>query len=257
MWAENNMLDLARECSRGWRREESTMMYRAVCQPDGAHGGGPLSACQQIHIFHPAGGLGVLCISAFVWWVEGNMCMFLYKKKSILWWDIRVMFTLHLVWKYECPCIDFVCVLTGIWGGYERPIAGTAVASHGGMEAGRFISSRQTPKLLPLTNNSTRGTSGSNKNHYTKCVCVCVAWVCVCQRVHFCELPCVLIFFGAKVQRPERVTHTLSRFNSVRPHQKTEDTQLWPAREKTWNSSKYATLLPNLQPLTSINSQCV
>ena len=74
------------------------MMYRAVCQPDGAHGGGPLSACQQIHIFHPAGGPGVLCAFRRLcggW--KGNMCMFLYEKKSILWWDIRVMFTLHLV----------------------------------------------------------------------------------------------------------------------------------------------------------------
>lgn len=39
------------------------MMYRAVCQPDGARGGGPLSACQQILIFHPAGVVGVLYMS--------------------------------------------------------------------------------------------------------------------------------------------------------------------------------------------------
>lgn len=42
------------------------MMYRAVCQPDGARGGGPLSACQQIRIFHPAGAVEVLCVSVGV-----------------------------------------------------------------------------------------------------------------------------------------------------------------------------------------------
>lgn len=80
-----------------------------------------------------------------------------------------------------------VCV--HVWdfegGGCEQPIAGTAVASHGGMEAGRFISSRQTPELLPLTNNSTRGTSGSNKNHYTKFACV--------RRLHVCVNVCVFL----------------------------------------------------------------
>lgn len=48
------------------RREGSTVMYRAVCQPDGVHSGGPLSACQQIHIFHSAGVVGALCMSACV-----------------------------------------------------------------------------------------------------------------------------------------------------------------------------------------------
>lgn len=48
------------------RREESTVMYRAVCQPDGVHSGGPLSACQQIHIFHSAGVVGALCMAACV-----------------------------------------------------------------------------------------------------------------------------------------------------------------------------------------------
>ena len=64
------------------------MMYRAVCQPDGALGGGPLSACQQILIFHPAGGVEVQCMSADVCVVGGgNLCLFLNKKKSILLWN--------------------------------------------------------------------------------------------------------------------------------------------------------------------------
>lgn len=87
-----------------------------------------------------------------------------------------------------CVC---VCVLTGLGGegGYEQPTAGAAVASHGCMEAGCFISSRRTPKLLPLTNNSTRGTSGSNKNHYAKFGRVCGP--SVCQRTPFYKLLCV------------------------------------------------------------------
>lgn len=61
------------------------MMYRAVCQSDGAHSGGPLSACQQILIFHPAGVVGVLCMLVYVWWVEGGReGMFMYKKRRIL-----------------------------------------------------------------------------------------------------------------------------------------------------------------------------
>lgn len=43
---------------------------------------------------------------------------------------------------------------------------------------------------------------------------------------------CVMNFFGAGVHHPVHVTHILSRFYSVCPHQKTEDTQLWPTREK-------------------------
>lgn len=45
------------------RRKESTMMYRVVCQPDRAHGGGPLCACQQIHIFNSPP-VGVLSMTA-------------------------------------------------------------------------------------------------------------------------------------------------------------------------------------------------
>lgn len=45
------------------RRKGSTMMYRVVCQPDGAHGGGPLCACQQIHIFNSPP-VGVLSMTA-------------------------------------------------------------------------------------------------------------------------------------------------------------------------------------------------
>lgn len=71
------------------------MMYRAVCQPDEALGGGLLFACQQIHIFHPAGALGVLCMSVFAVYVA-NMRLLL-KKMSILLRVILLMFTFRLV----------------------------------------------------------------------------------------------------------------------------------------------------------------
>ncbi|MEQ2227842.1 hypothetical protein ILYODFUR_002503 [Ilyodon furcidens] len=47
----------------GARRKESTAMYRVVCQPGRAHGGSPISAFQQIHIFNPEA-LGVWNMSA-------------------------------------------------------------------------------------------------------------------------------------------------------------------------------------------------
>lgn len=58
------------------------------------------------------------------------------------------------------------CVLVVGW--LELPISGTAVASHGSMEPGRFIWSRQTTKP-PLSNkqHSTQGASGTNESHYT------------------------------------------------------------------------------------------
>jgi len=46
----------------------------------------------------------------------------------------------------QCVCVC-VCVCDVIYlGGYEQP---TAVASHGGTEAGRCVLSRRTPELLP------------------------------------------------------------------------------------------------------------
>lgn len=76
-------------------------MYRAVCQPDGVHSGGPLSACQQIHIFHSAGVVGALCMSACVhlrgWW-KGERACFGTGEDFIGGSRVRqVVFNLHLV----------------------------------------------------------------------------------------------------------------------------------------------------------------
>lgn len=103
--------------------------------------------------------------------------------------------SMQRVCVYMC---NFVCVLTGIWRRCEQHIASTAVASHGCMEAGRFISSRQTPRLLPQTNNSIWGTSGSNENHYTKFGGVCMwhesesLFVSCCPEFLWCKssMPC-------------------------------------------------------------------
>lgn len=59
------------------------MMYRAVCQPDRAHGGGPLSACQQIHIFNSPP-VGVLSMSTSVH-VEGEEKCAEFLSRAITW----------------------------------------------------------------------------------------------------------------------------------------------------------------------------
>lgn len=58
-----------------------------------------------------------------------------------------------------------------------------------------------------LRHSSSRGTSGSNKNHCINFGCACGPSVCRCML--FCELLCVF-WIWCKGQRPIHVTHTLS-----------------------------------------------
>lgn len=73
--------------------EESAMMHRAVCQLDGAHSSGPLSAFHQLLLSYPARALGVLYVLVCL---VGEQGIFLYNERMLL-WHTEIKFTLHLV----------------------------------------------------------------------------------------------------------------------------------------------------------------
>lgn len=119
-----------------------------------------------------------------------------------------------------CVC---VCVRWDLGGGIRSLLqAQLPTASHDI----KAISPQHGKKCLPLTNISTRRTTSSNKNHYTKFVSAC--GLSMCKHAYLLATVCVLNF--SLVQEFMCPTHSadLTLLHLI----KRQNTLLWAATEK-------------------------